>query len=275
MRIDKHTGMLQVKNLDTMAKEQAKLLEKLATGKSLNRASDDAAGMAMAMEFDQQVRGYRNAEENVYAGMSALSIADGSISSITDMLQRQRELALQSSNDTLNGDQRADIDREFQSLSQEIDRVAKSSQFNGQNLLDGSSKLSDGTGQVNTGSADAGQNITLPPSDLTLSGLNMSGQGVASGGSAVNALDAIDAALRRVSDNRSSQGAVQNRMEHALQNISSAMINTTQGLSSIEDLDYAKATTDLVRTNILQDAATAALSQFNNLSRSHLLALLQ
>jgi flagellin len=274
MRIDKHQGMLHSNVWDAAVKDQAKLLEKMATGKAINRASDNPAGLAVATEFDKQVRGYRNAEENVYAGMSALSIADGSAGNISDMLQRQRELALQSSNGTLNQDQRSAIDREFQSLSDEIDREAKSSQFNGQNLLDGTSKLSDGTGAVSDGSGSS-QDIGLPQTDLTLSGLNMSGQSVSSSGSADNALNAIDAAMRRLNDSRASTGAVQNRMEHALQNISSAMINTTAGLASIEDLDFAKASTDSVRAGILQDSAAAALSQFNNLSHSHLLALLQ
>lgn len=275
MRIDKQTSMRQTQQLNAAANDKAKLLEKLATGKSINRASDDPAGLAMAMEMDSQIRSYRNATENVYAGMSALAISDGSAASITEMLQRQRDLAMQSSNDTLNPDQRGAIDNEFQSLSQEIDRQAKSSQFDGQNLLDGSGPLSDGTGSVNDGSGDPASSIPLPPADLTLSGLSLGSQSVATSGGAGLALSAIDAALSRVNDSRASNGAAQNRMETALQNISSAMVNTASGLSSIEDLDYAKASTDLIRATILQDSNTAALSQFNNLSRSHLLALLQ
>src|SRR5690349_2641945 len=113
MRIDKHQASQLVQRFQASAGEQAKIQEKLATGKSINRASDDAAGLAVAVELEKQIRSYRNASENVSAGMSVLSIADGGASIINDMLQRQRELALQGANGTLNSDQRDAINNEF------------------------------------------------------------------------------------------------------------------------------------------------------------------
>ena len=272
MRIDKHTGMHHAQMWEHLSKERDKIQEKLATGKQINRASDDAAGMAIAVEFEKQMRSYRNAAENISAGMSALAIADGGAGSITEMLQRQRELAVQSANGTLNPDQRTAIDKEFQSLSQEIDRVSQSSQFNGQNLLDGSSPLSDGTGKIQAGSD---QQVDLPSTNLSLASLNLGSQKVDTPADALQALSAVDAALGKVNASRSGQGGLTNRLEHALSNIGNQMVNTTKGLSSIEDLDYARATTDKVRFDILNHANASALNQFNNLARSNLLSLLQ
>lgn len=274
MRIDKHMGDRLSSQSAKNSQELAKIHEKLATGKRINRASDDAAGLAMAKEFEKQVRAYRNATENISAGMSVLAIADGGSSSINDMLQRQRELAIQSANGTLNGDQRQALDREFQALSQEIDRTSKSSSFNGQGLLDGSSPLSDGNGTLQAGS-EPGQHIALPHTDLSLSSLNLGTSKVDSLDGALQALNAIDAAMTRVNDSRAAGGGLSNRLESALQNLGNQMINTTKGLSAIEDQDMAQGITDKVRQDILQNTSAAALTQFNQISRSHLLALFQ
>lgn len=274
MRIEKHVGDHLAQRWEKNSQDLAKIHEKLATGKRINRASDDAAGLAVAKEFEKQIRSYRNASENISAGMSALAIADGGSSAINDMLQRQRELAIQSANGTANPDQRQAMDREFQALSQEIDRTSKSSSFNGLNLLDGSSKLSDGTGSLQAG-GEAGAQIEMPSTDLTLSTLNLGSETVNSLDGALRALSAIDSAMNRVNESRATQGGLSNRLEHAMSNLGNQMINTTKGLSNIEDLDMAKGITEKVRTDILKDTGAAALSQFNQLSRSHLLALFQ
>lgn len=274
MRIEKHVGDHLASRWEKNSQDLAKIHEKLATGKRINRASDDAAGLAVAKEFEKQIRSYRNASENISAGMSALAIADGGSSSINDMLQRQRELAIQSANGTANPEQRQAMDREFQALSQEIDRTSKSSSFNGQNLLDGSSKLSDGTGHLQSG-GEADSQIEMPATDLTLSTLNLGSENVNSLDGALRALSAIDSAMSRVNESRATQGGLSNRLEHALSNLGNQMINTTKGLSNIEDLDMAKGITEKVRADILKDTGAAALSQFNQLSRSHLLALFQ
>lgn len=272
MRIEHHQGNHLAGRLEKSDKDQGKVLEKLATGKQLNRASDGAAALAIAKEFEKQIREYRNATENLYAGMSALAIADGGSSSINDLLQRQRELAIQSANATLGQDQRLAIDKEFQALSLEIDRTSKSASYNGQSLLDGSSKLSDGTGRLGAGS---GEEIDLPHTDLSLTSLSMGTERVDTLDGALRAITAIDNALNRVNESRAAQGGVSNRLEHALNNLGKQMINTTEGLSRIEDLDMAQGITEKVRNDILKDTNAAALSQFNQLSRSHLLALFQ
>ena len=274
MRIEKNQGDLLSQRLKATAKDQAKVMEQLATGKRINRASDDAAGIAMAREFETQIRSYRSATDNISDGMSALSIADGGASTISDMLQRQRELAVQGANGALNDDQRSDLDNEFQSLSQEIDRISKSTNFNGQGLLDGSSALSDGTGGVQAGGGSNDQ-IVLSASDLSLSSLNLGSEKLSSSDGALKAMSAIDSAMRKVNDSRASQGGLQNRLESAMSSVENQMVNTTKGLSQVEDLDFAQALTQKTSNDILQNTGAAALSQFNQLSRTHLLALLQ
>ena len=274
MKIDNSQGALLGTTLNKKAKEQAKIMEQMATGKRINRASDDAAGLSMAKEFEKQVREYRQASDNLYDGMSATAIQDGAASGISDMLQRQRELAVQGANGALNTNDRAALDQEFQQLSQEIDRVAKSTDFNGQNLLDGTSALSNGTGKIVAGNGPS-DSITLSATDMTASGLNLGGVSLLTPGSALAAMTSIDNAMRSVTDQRATTGATENRFEYAASSTDNQYVNTMKSLSNIEDLDYAQAQTDKVRNDILSNTGAAALSQFNQLSRTHLLSLLQ
>lgn len=274
MRIEKHLQDQLAQKLAQGSKDKGKILEQLATGKRINRASDDAAGMAVAREFDKQVRAYRNAAENIQAGMSALNIADGGASTISDMLQRQQELAVQAANGAYGQDQRDAIDSEFQALSQEIDRISKSTDFNGQPLLDGTGKLADGSGKIQAGDGDS-DSITLSASDLSLNGLNLASEKLDSPEAALRAMGSIDAAMKRVNSMRSDEGATSNRLGFALSSTQNQQVNSAQALSNIEDLDYAQGLTDKVRSDILGNSQQAALSQFNQISRSQLLALLQ
>jgi flagellin len=274
MRIDKHQGELLSHHWKVNNQEKDKLLEQLATGKQINRASDDAAGMAMAREFEKQVRAYRSAAENISDGMGALSIADGGSSSIGDMLQRQRELAVQSANGAINDDQRHALDNEFQSLSQEIDRISKSTDFNGQHLLDGSGALAGGGGHIQAGDG-TGDSVDMPTSDISLGALNLTSENLTSSDGALKAMNAIDSAMRKVNDTRSTQGGLQNRLEIAAANVGNQIIQSTRGLSNIEDVDFAQAISQKVRTDVLQNTGAAAISQFNQLSRTNLLALFQ
>lgn len=274
MRIEKHVGNNLAARFGENGKEKAKGLEALATGKRINRASDDAAGLSIAREFEKQIRAYRNASENIQAGISAMAIADGGAGTISDMLQRQRELAIQSANGALNQEQRESLDKEFQSLTQEIDRISQSTDFNGQQLLNGAGKLADGTGGVFAGEG-ADNTILFSASDLSASGLSLNAEGLSSPEAALRAMDSIDSAMRRVNEDRASRGGLANRLDHALSNNENQAINTTKGLSTVEDLDFALAMTQKVRNDILQDTGAAAISQFNQLARTHLLALLQ
>jgi flagellin len=274
MRIEKHLHDRLANQFQATGTEKAKVMEQLSTGKRINRASDDAAGMAVAREFDKQVRAYRNAAENIQAGQSAMSIADAGAGSISEMLQRQRELAIQSANGANGQEQRDALDKEFQSLNAEIDRISKSTEFNGQKLLDGTGKLANGTGAIQTG-GDADDTVTIHASDLSQNALNLSSQGLSNPASTLQAMSAIDAAMKKVNDTRADGGSLSNRLDYALSNNQTQAVNATKSLSNIEDLDYAKGLTEKVRTDILQDSQASAMSQFNQLTRSHLLALLQ
>ncbi len=274
MRIEKNLNNQLALKYSQTAKDNSKVMEQLATGKKINHASDDAAMISVAREFEKQIRAYRSASDNIDYGSDALSIADGSASSINDMLQRQQELAVQSANGAYGQDQRDALDKEFQSLSQEIDRVSKSTEFNGQKLLDGTGPLADGTGQIQSG-ADAGDSITLTAADLSLSALGTGSESLKDPASALKAMGSIDAAMRKVNDTRASDGSVANRLDYASANSQSQQINLTQGLSNIEDLDYAQAMTEKVKNDILQNSQASAISQFNQLSKTHILALLQ
>jgi len=276
MRIGDFRGDSNAARLNKTQQELSKLQEKLATGKAINRASDDAAGLAMAKEFEKQVRANRTASENISAGMSALEIADGGGAVITDMLQRQRELALQSQNDTLNNDQRAALDREYQSLSQEIDRVAQSTNYNGLQLLNGQSKLSDGTGKLQVGEGSGAEDqVNLNSSDLSAASLNLTGSSIANSNSASSALNTIDTALKQVTGQRSNQGALVNRLSYAESNNQTGYVNTSKTLSQIEDMDMAQGVTEQVRLQLLGSSGSAALQSLNQISRNNLIALLQ
>jgi flagellin len=274
MRIERHLQDQLAQKYAQGAKDKGKILEQLATGKRINRASDDAAGLAVAVEFDKQVRAYQNAAENIQAGMSAMNIADGGASTISDMLQRQQELAVQAANGAYNQDQRDAIDKEFQSLSQEIDRISKSTDYNGQQLLDGSGGLANGSGTIQTGDG-ASDSVTLSAADLTLNSLNLANESLSSPQAALKAMGSIDAAMKRVNDLRANDGATANRFDFAMANAQNQQVNAAQSLSNIEDLDYAQGLTEKVSADLLQNTQQAALSQFNQISRSQLLALLQ
>lgn len=257
-------------------KELSKVQEKLATGKAVNRASDDAAMSAVIQEFDKQVRALRGSADNIDTGMNALAISDGGSSAIGDMLQRQRDLALQASNGTLNGDQRAAIDTEYQALSKEIDRISQSTDFNGQPLLNGQGPLADGSGKIQAGAgASTSDQIQVSGSDLSTSSLGTSGTSLTSAGGAEQALRNLDSALHKVSSNRADRGALYNRLEFASESNQSQWVNTTRSLSQIQDVDMAQAVTEETRLNILSHSNQAAISQFNQISRTHLLGLLQ
>lgn len=257
-------------------KELGKIQEKLATGKAVNRASDDAAMMAVIQEFDKQVRAYSMASQNISAGMSVLEISDGGSSAITDMLQRQHDLALQASTSTLNKDQLAAVDREYQALSQEIDRVAASTQYNGQALLNGQGPMANGTAKIRVGTGGASHDaVSMSSSDLTTSGLGTQNSSVQDQGKAQDALKNIEAALQQVTGNRAERGALFNRLEYGYSQNENLKVETTRSLSQMQDLDMAKAVTEETRLSLLAQTNADALHHFNNLSRTHLLGLLQ
>ena len=266
------TGSSLAKNNDGLNAS----LNKLSTGLRINRAADDVAGLSVSEKIRTQVRGTSVAIRNANDGIALMNIAEGACNEVSSILQRMRELAIQSDNDTFSTIERAYTDQEFQSLMQEIQRISLSTQYNGMTLLDGESGSFGVTGGNNSilhiGANFNGGNVlgtidTLPVniSPITLGALGMS-QGltsITSRGAAFTAIGLVDAAIRSVSTVRSNLGAVINRLDHAVKNLEIQETNMTSAESAIRDVDFAKEMTEFTRNQILTHSATSMLSQAN------------
>lgn len=273
MRIQSGLMNAQASQSTAMSGLLAKIQEKLSTGRRINRASDDAAGLSVARELEKQARGYKTAGSNIQDAMAALRIADGGSNEISSMLQRQRELAVQASNGTLNDRDRQSLNQEFRALSDEIDRISQTTQYNRQQLLDGSSPLSDGTGQIQVGS-QAGDTMQMDAVNFRAVNLGVSGD-ISTQQGALSAISRVDSALENVNAGRSTMGARINRMESAYSNAVNTEVQTTSAWSIMEDLDFAQGLVERSRIELLGQSSISAQRQFQQISRNTLLGLLQ
>ncbi len=253
------------------AREQMqKTLEKLSSGKRINRAADDAAGLAIAQQMGESLKALEQGMENAYDGLSMIQTADGALDQTSANLGRMRELAMTAANGTLNADQRAAVEKEFSALKDEVDRISGSTQFNDQQLLDGSAgqvdiALADGGGGAETMGVDLSQAM-----DSASLGLSATSVGGADGASALNAMNQIDAALSQVSQHRADLGATANRLESASRNMAVAAENTYASQSRIQDADYALETANLAREQVLANSGTAVQAQAKGLAATAL-----
>lgn len=273
MQIQSAQGPGFVQNAAKNTRQLAKILEKLSTAMSINRASDDAAGLAVSEQLRTQIRGFKAAGQNITDAMSALNIGEGAANEVSSMLQRQRELTIQAKSDTVNNSQRQDLDVEYQALSAEINRISNTTQFNRQNAGAGRD-LSSGTAQVQVG-ANAGDSISLPPVDMTVAALGVSGTSIATAAQASTALASIDTALNSLNNQRSNVGAMINRFESAYNNLSVSEVNTQAAESALRDQDMASGMAELVRAQLLQDGGNRSFARYNEISRTNLLSLMQ
>ncbi len=235
---------------------------RLSSGLRINSAKDDAAGLAISDRMTSQISGLNQAMRNANDGISLVQTADGALSGSSDVLQRMRELAVQSANGIYNQADRAAMGKEFSQLQSQLNQIAEQTTFNGQPVLDGS--LSS-TFQVG---ANSGENIevSLDGVDQTALGVGSLSIGTAEG--AQDALAAIDTAIGSVSDMRSGLGAVQNRLESVISNLSNISENVSASKSQVEDADYASEVSSLLRAKILQQANIAIQSQMQQSSQS-------
>ena len=263
-------------------------MERLATGKRINSASDDAAGLAIASKLTSQVTGLNQAVRNGNDAISMLQTADGAMIEVSNMLQRMRELSVQGGNGTLSTTDRAALNTEFVALRTEIERIADNTQWNGDNLLDGTAG-SFGLLTFQVG-YEASQTITVNVGDLNLAaGAATYSAGTTAGGILAADLSAItittaalsntqvtnlDAAIAGLDAKRATIGSNLNVLEFAVDSLANASQNASQARSRIADADYATETTELARTQIIAQAATAMLSQANQQSQN-VLALLK
>lgn len=249
-------------------------MERLSTGKRINSSKDDAAGLAIASLMTSQVRGLSAAMRNANDGISLAQTAEGSMGEIGNMLQRMRELAIQSSNGTLSTNDRTAVQAEVTELVAQVADIANKTTFNGTKLLDGSATAL----TLQTG-LNSGDTVTLAiPSvdadDLGTAGLKISAITLATQAGAVASLAAIDAAIDTVNTGRAGLGASQNRLEATVSNLTSTVTNLTESRSRIEDADFSAETTQLAKAQILNQAATAMLAQANQ-SQQGVLSLIR
>jgi len=247
-------------------------MERLSTGARINSAKDDAAGLSISSKMTAQVRGLNMAVRNANDAISLIQTAEGATQEISSMLQRMRELAVQSASDTNDTTDRAALQAEMTELSDEITRISTNTQFNEMNLLDQTGGSS-GTFTFQVGS-NANQTISITLAKFGASDLSISSATIATKIGAQSAITTIDAALTTVNTERADMGAKINRLEAAVNNLSNISLNTAASRSRILDTDYAKESAELARTQIIQQAGTAMLAQANQQPAS-VLALLK
>ena len=259
-------------------------MEQLSTGRKINSAGDNASGLAITARMTSQIKGLDTAIRNANDAISMISTAEGALDEISNMLQRMRELAVQAGTGTTDSADRTYMNTEFSNLRAEIDRIADNTQWNGRNILDGSAGASTGKSTVafQVGS-DYKQTISTTFGNFNnstgkLSGLAskvISGTTIASAiNMASKSIVELDVVIGDVSSQRATFGAVSNRLTHAIDNLTNVKTNAEASRSRILDTDYAAATTEMARTQIIQQAGTAMLAQANALPQT-VLALLR
>ena len=261
------------RNLNASQSSLATSMQRLSTGLRVNSAKDDAAGLAIAERMNAQVRGMNVAIRNSNDAISLAQTAEGAIGKVGDMLQRMRELAVQSANATNGSSDRASLDQEFQALADEIDRTLKSTKFNGLEIL-----ASNAGAQAFQVGANSGEVITVTTATLSghasISAVTTNTSAISTAASASAALDNIDKALDLVNSERAMYGATQSRFEAVIGNLQISVENQTAARSRIMDADFAAETANLSRAQILQQAGNAMVAQANQLP-NQVLALLR
>lgn len=257
-----------------------KTSKELSSGMRINSAADDASGLSVSERMRSQIRGLNQASRNVMNGISMLQTAEGFMQSTTDILQRIRELAVQSANGIYSDESRMQIQTEVEQLVSEVDRISQIAEFNGMTLLNG--RFAEDGIKLQVG-ANADQNFTVKLADMSATALGLKGAGqdgteqsisLADPDSANMALATIDEALKTVNKNRADIGASMNRMEMTKKGIDIANENISASESRIRDADMAKSITEHVRNQILQQSSISLLSQANT-NNQNVLALLK
>jgi len=254
------------------ARSMSTAMEQLSTGTRINSAKDDAAGLAIGQNMTSQIRGLNQAVRNANDGINMMQTAEGAMVEQSNMLQRMRELSVQSANGTLSNTQRGYLDLEFQALNSQIDKIATETTWNGQSLLD----ITGGTAGTFTFQVgqDSGQTIDVAISDMQTAALGVSSLAINTSALATSAISTIDTALDTINSQRSTIGAGINQLTYASDNLTNISSNVTASRSTIMDTDYATASTQLSKTQIVQQASTAMLAQANQQPQS-VLALLK
>ncbi|MFQ6572770.1 flagellin domain-containing protein [Pseudomonas sp. UM16] len=281
LTVNTNTTSLGVqKNLNRASDALSTSMSRLSSGLKINSAKDDAAGLQIATRMTSQIRGQTMAIKNANDGISIAQTAEGAMQEQTNILQRMRELALQSRNDSNSEDDRKALDKEFQEMLKEIDRIAGSTQLNGKNLMDGSAssmvfQVGSNAGGVNQITVDLTKDMRSTGDLASLSGLSILGSDSAEAATNFDAaISGIDKALQGINDVRADLGAAQNRLTSTINNLQNINENAEAARGRVQDTDFAAETAQLTKQQTLQQASTSVLAQANQLP-SAVLKLLQ
>ena len=251
--------------LDATGREQSVAMERLTSGLRINKAADDAAGLAVATGMTTQIMGTDQAIRNANDGISLIQTVDGATEEVVNMMQRMRELAVQSLNGTYNSENRNQMDQEFTQLQSEIDRVAKTTKFNEIQLMSQGTTISLHVGWE----GGANNKINISTKGFVAASLNTStARNITTVANASVAISTIDADLSNINNNRAKWGAIQNRLESTVSNLGNVNENISASRSRIQDADFARESANLARTQVLQQAGMSMLSQANQNSQN-------
>lgn len=276
LRINTNVSSLNAqRNLSSTRVAQQKTLEQLSSGQRINRAGDDAAGLAISENLKAQIRGLGQAERNAQDGISLVQIAEGGLSETSNILIRLRELAVQAASDTIGATERKFLNVEFEQLTAEMDRISNSTEFNRVPLLNGTGAVFDI--QIGTRNDPLSDRLTFDASsaDVNVAALGLNLASVSDKISAQNSLGSIDSAIVSVSGIRADFGALQNRLQSTINNLQISVENLSAANSRVRDTDIASATAELTKNNILMQAGTSVLAQANQSTTSALTLIQQ
>jgi flagellin len=240
-----------------------KSLEKLASGYRINKAGDDAAGLAISESLRAQIRGYGQAERNTQDGISMIQVAEGGLNEVSSILIRLRELGVQAASDTVGPVERQFLNVEYEQLLQEIDRIADATEFNGTPLLNGTGAMFDFQIGIRNDPTIDRISFDASKADANTAAIGVNLTSVADKASAQNSLAAVDKAIMNVSAMRADFGAIQNRLQSTINNLAVSIENISAANSRIRDTDVAAESAELTKNNVLMQAGTSVLAQAN------------
>ncbi|MCT4642527.1 MAG: flagellin [Bacteriovoracaceae bacterium] len=259
------------KNLRNVDRQSSESFQKLASGKRIVKAADDAAGLAISSKMEAEIRGNRMALKNTGDAISVVQIAEGGLTETSNIMTRLRELSIQAASDTVGDKEREFLDLEYQQLVQEVDRISKTTKFGDVELLSGENE----TGEMEFHVGAYGDELNKIKfdseyTDATASNLGVEGTGISSKSDAIDNLEAIDNAIQKVSGFRANFGAIQSRLQTTAVNLDSQITNTEAAKSQIQDVDVAAESSKIASNNVFKQAATSVLAQANNIPNTAL-----
>lgn len=272
LRINTNIASLAVqKNLKSADQVQRNEFEKLASGKRINKSSDDAAGLAISKKMEAEVKGLKVAQRNANDGISIVQVAEGGLSETSNIITRMRELSIQAASDTIGEKERGYLNVEYDQLLQEVERIAQTTTFSGKALLTGESET--GVLDFHVGAYSGQDNrIQFDPSqtDARIESLGIDGTNILSKGDAQSNLERLDDALDKVSSYRANLGAIQSRLQSTVNNLDTQTLNIDAARSRIEDVDVAESTAALASAQVKKQAGVSTLAQANSIPTSAL-----